>query len=287
MAFLVLPDATSVEAQSANTVVRPDSPWETDHWLAPRWMGDVAFVAANAVLAGVTAGITRKVRGGGFREAFAAGAAGGAVAYAGRRVGASRFDGAGLLGRQISAVGVSVGRNAGDGRPALERLLFPLGPVHLYVDRASGLTIHPKIHVVGLAQAARLALSPETRFDGPASFSAGAPVFRAPDRTLIVEGTRASGLALHGSIVLGASDDPERLFAHERVHIIQSDYAFLAWSEPVEGWLLERNRYTAAIARYMDFGVLAPVLAVGAMRLTGAKLSDWPHEHEARFLAER
>lgn len=256
-------------------------------WMAPRWLGDVTFVATNALTAGVTAGIVRWVRGGEFHEGFAGGAAGGVLAYAGRRVGAARFDGAGLLGRQLSAVGVSMTRNAGEGRPALERLMFPLGPVHLYVDRAHGLTLRPKLHVVGLGQAARLALSPEAGFDFAASLSAGAPVFRAPGRGLIVEGIHARGVALHGTIVLGEAEDPAALFAHERVHIIQSDFAFVLWNDPPERWLLERNRYGAAAYRYLDFGALLPVLAIGSMRVTDMDFGDWPHELEARFLAER
>lgn len=288
LGLVALPGTEPAEGQVYGSLHGPDSPPEVpEEWGAPRWVGDVSFAATNTLLAGVTAGIVRRLRGGEFGEGFASGAAGGALAYAGRRVGAADFDGAGLLGRQISAVGVSMARNAADGRPALERLMFPLGPLHLHVDRAPRLRLQPKLHVVGLGQAVRLALSPETRFDAAASLSAGAPVFRAPGRGLLVEGVRASGLALHGSIVLGEAEDPDQLFAHERVHIIQSDFAFLAWNDPAEGWLLDRSRYTATAYRYLDFGALLPTLAIVVMRLTDVDFQEWPHELEASFLADR
>lgn len=84
------------------------------------------------MLGGLTAGIVQRLRGGSFSDGFARGAVGGAVAYAGRRIAAERFDGAGLLGRQVGAVGASVVRNASERRPSLERLFFPAGPLHVY-----------------------------------------------------------------------------------------------------------------------------------------------------------
>jgi hypothetical protein len=65
---------------------------------------DVTFAASNALLAGMTPGVSQRLRGGQFGDGFARGAVAGAVAYVGRRMGAEQFDGAGLLGRQVSAV---------------------------------------------------------------------------------------------------------------------------------------------------------------------------------------
>jgi hypothetical protein len=260
-----------------------------DMWAAPRWVGDVTFAATNALLAGMTAGVSQRLRGGQFGDGFARGAVAGAVAYAGRRIGAERFDGAGLLGRQVSAVGVSMARNAGDGRPSLERLMFPIGPLHLHVDRRDGLVVRPKLHVVGLAQAARLALRDETRFDWAASVSAGAPVFRAPGQLLRFEGGSASGLAVHGSIILGEAgpEGADRLFAHERVHIIQGDYVFLAWNDPLEAWIAGLSQPTRAAYRYLDFGAVLHVAVIGLSRVVTIPWDQRPHELEASFLEGR
>jgi hypothetical protein len=78
-------------AQTASDVMGP-GPWQEDMWTAPRWVGDVTFAASNALLAGVTAGVSQRLRGGEFGDGFARGAVAGVVAYAGRRVGAQRFD---------------------------------------------------------------------------------------------------------------------------------------------------------------------------------------------------
>jgi hypothetical protein len=189
----------------------------------------------------------------------------------------------------VSAVGVSVARNAGDGRPSLERLMFPVGPLHLHVDRGDGLVVRPKLHVVGLAQAARLAVRDETAFDWSASLSAGAPVFRAPGQRLRFEDEPASGLVVHGSIVLGEAGPggPDRLFAHERVHVIQGDYVFLAWSDPLESWLADLSQATRAIYRYLDFGGVVPVAAIGLSRVVTVPWGERPHELEAAFLEGR
>ncbi|MGH7507073.1 MAG: hypothetical protein ACRELX_15570, partial [Longimicrobiales bacterium] len=41
---------------------------------APRWVGELATLGANALLSAVTAGVVRWARGGGFADGFAPGA---------------------------------------------------------------------------------------------------------------------------------------------------------------------------------------------------------------------
>lgn len=285
LAVLALSPAGAAAAQHSPAPTGPVLD-DRDRWVAPRWVGDVTFVAVNALVGGLTAGLTQRVRGGDFLDAFVGGAGGGAVAYAGRRLAVQRFDGAGLAGRQLSALGVSMARNAGEGRPSLERLMFPLGPLHLHVDRSSGVRVRPKVHLLGLAQAGRLALYEETELDWRLSLSAGAPVFRAPGRTLRFEGEHAAGLVVHGSIVLGESREinDARLFAHERVHVLQSDFAFLTLSDPVEAWLVDAVAPARVLYRYVDLGATAWVLGIGLSRWIDLAYDDRPWEIEARFL---
>ena len=84
----------------------------SDDWSAPQWVGDVTFLGLNALTSGLSAGLLQVVRGESFTDGFARGALGGSVHYAGMRISAQRFDGAGLLGRQVSAAGISMVRNA-------------------------------------------------------------------------------------------------------------------------------------------------------------------------------
>jgi len=275
--FLLLP--TSISAQDRATV-----------WTAPRWMGDVTFLSSNALLGGLTAGVLQKMDGGDFRDGFTRGALGGATAYLGRRVSAERFDGAGLVGRQVSGVGASMVRNAGDGRPLLERLAFPVGPVRVHVDRSEGLDIRPTVSVHELSWVVAFALRSETELDWSASLSAGAPVFRAPFRAFRDrDGTAVDGVQAGG--VIGLSDVPDDLlrsaFAHERVHVLQHDFADLVWSDPIEQRLLERSELTRKLARHVHLGVAFPALRRATFRILDVDRGQQPAEVEAMFLDGR
>jgi len=256
-------------------------------WTAPRWVGDVAFVSTNALLGGLTAGVMRRLDGGEFRDGFASGALGGATTYAGRRVAVARFDGAGLLGRQVSGVGASMVRNAGEGDGILDKIVFPLGPVRLHVDRTREFRVQPRVSLHDLAWTVGFALRSGTEFDASASLSAGAPVFRSPLRRFRgPDGEGTDGVAVAG--VIGLSDVPEErlrtVFPHERVHVLQNDFAFLVWSDPAESRLLSRHRWGEALYRWVDVGVTFPALRGGLYRAFDVEHGDQWAEIEAKFL---
>lgn len=256
-------------------------------WTAPAWVGHVTFVGANALIGGLTAGVVQELRGGDFRDGFTRGALGGAVAYAGRRVAVERFDGAGLLGRQVSALGASIVRNAADGRPSFERLFLPIGPVNVYVERRDdGRRIRPKLNLVALVTASVIAAHDEAALDWGASLSAGTLVLTAPGRWIRHEDGPVAGMASDGIIVFAGWLDPE-IFAHERVHVLQRDFFFNAWSEPVEGWLTGQWRPTATVYRYVDVGALFSVFRGLIVRAAGWQYADRPWEIEAAFLEGR
>jgi hypothetical protein len=252
-------------------------------------MGDAALLSINALASGVTAGALQHFRGESFADGFVRGALGGSVHYAGLRVGSQRFDGAGLLGRQVSAAGVSMVRNASDGRPLLERMFVPLGPLHLFVDLADGIAVQPKVNVSALTVLLSAMAEPALDWDAGATLSAGAPVFRVPGRRLISDGEEKGGFVAAGSIFLSdwpASQLPH-LFAHERAHVLQGDWLFLAWGDPMESWILERVPFGSTLYRYVDFDVLAGGMRHGAYELFDIDDGDRLHEIEAEFLAGR
>ncbi|HEX8691963.1 MAG TPA: hypothetical protein VF746_06070 [Longimicrobium sp.] len=227
--------------------------------------GEVQTAAINSALGGVTAGLLRRARGGSFREGFLAGAAGGALVYAGKRVAAEPWGGAGLLGREVAAVGSSVVWNASAGRAPLERVVLPVGPVRLYVERGPGPRVRPKLDFASAAALALVAAAPGTELDWGESLSAGAPIFR---RTLPYHGDQWQGEHVAGVIsyraedgrVLAAPGRRAQVLAHERVHVIQHDQAFLFWSEPAERALLGRSRLGRALGRHVDLGLNVPAL---------------------------
>src|SRR5690606_21966 len=258
-----------------------------DTWTAPRWAGHVTFLGANAMLGGLTAGIAQRLRGGSFSDGFTRGALGGAVAYAGRRIAAERFDGAGLLGRQVGAVGASVVRNASERRPSLERLFFPAGPLHVYWDRGDDGGVQVKVDGCTLAVLLTAIYQSELEFDLGRSLSAGAPVFWAPGRNLLVQGEPMGGFAPAGVILLSGDKRPGTggIFAHERMHVLQRDFLFYSWGGPLEGWALRRTSMGSAIYRYFAPGVTADLFGFGLTRLMDIDRNDDPIEVEAGFLA--
>ena len=257
----------------------------------PRLEGEALTLGANALLGGLTAGVRRALAGERFVDAFAAGAAGGALTYVGKRISVEEFGGAGLLGREVAAVGSSVTRNVGEGRPAFSEIVLPVGPVRMYVGGA-GAPVHAKVDVAAVAVAAYTMTLPDATFDAAESLSAGALVFRRDGGQDEVgfNGAQAAGVIQVrdriGDVVPdlpeGFREGVERSARHERVHVIQYDQGFLLWSAPAEGWLMSHAGMTRGVHRWIDLGLNAPALAgIGAAVPYGSR----PWEAEAFFLS--
>jgi len=269
---------------AAQCGARPE-PCEVD---APRWTGELATLSANALLAGLTAGVVQRWRGGSFEEAFARGALGGAGIYAGKRIAVEDFAGAGLIGREVAAVGASVARNALDGLPPLERLILPLGPVRLHFRR--GHRPSARLDAIALGWIAWAVAERELDFDMGESLSAGAPVFRTRGSILSFgdDSVHAAGVTAAGVVVLsrvpGFGDAFERRSsAHERVHVIQQDQLFTLWVDPAEEWALERWRFTRAAGRWVDFNLSTELLRTFGRLFP--EHAERPWELESIFLA--
>lgn len=260
-------------------------PSEDRSWAADPF-GDVAFLTVNAAIGGLTAGLWQELSGGSFTDAFAQGALGGSAVYAGKRLAAESFFGAGFLGRGVSSVGSSVIRNAADGRDPLDRIVVPVGPLRLYAT--AGQRDRPRVEVnlrdaywtvYGLVEH-RLTM------DVKESLSAGAPVFRS-DRPLqdtgddLAGGLAAAGVIFLGPVPPGSHDDTELVLPHERAHVIQHDFIYQAWMRPLEDRLAGRLPYGGFVRR-VDYDLIYPVFSWIAFDPL------WPAiEAEADFLGER
>lgn len=259
----------------------PPRDWATDA------EGEVTLTAVNAVLGGLTAGIYQALRGGAFEDGFTRGALGGSVVYAGKRLSAARFSGAGFLGRQVAATGSSIVHNAGRGEPMLETLYFPIGPLHFYVTPGRPSPVRLKVDAYDVSWIVYGLAERRLELDVGESFSSGAPVFRSPRSVLVVDGDPVLGETAGGIILLsaglGAGDGAT--LAHERTHVIQHDFIFRAWTSPAEDWAAERLP-ARTVTRWVDFGVAWPTLVWTTSPVLGDALSD-PLEVEAEFLEER
>lgn len=120
----------------------------------------------------------------------------------------------------------------------------------------------------------------DARLDPEASLSAGALIFRGD--------TPMPGLSSAGvSVVwadMPASEGP-RLMAHERVHILQYDQAFLSWGEALERWSTGQVPAIDGALRHLDLGATALGIRSGLALALGYHHHPW--EREAYFLAQR
>jgi hypothetical protein len=255
---------------------------------APGWVGHFTSISANAFIGGMTAGVVQHLRGRPFGSGFVRGALGGGVVSAGKWVAAQRFSGAGLAGRELAAVGVSMTRNAAEGRGAFEELIFPLGPTRLYVRPGAGWSM--KVDAVTTGWLIYGITERELDFDASGSLSSGTIVFRTRGKILELDdgGAHAAGLTNVG--VIFAADVPaygsafsRRILAHERVHVVQTDQLFAWWTDYGEDWLLRRLPGGAAVAKHTDINVSTELLHLFGRLIP--EHADRPWEIEAIFLA--
>lgn len=250
---------------------------------------EFVVIGANAVVGGLTSGLTALARGEPFLRSFSGGLAGGSVHYLGKRIAVGRAPGAGLSGRLVGAVGMSMVRNAGEGRGLLDRLLLPVGPVVVdWMTVPDSSRVRARLHLGRTVFLGVLAWHDELRIDWGETLLTGAPVFRTRDRLLWDAAGSRGGLELFGSISIRDRQErtaleEARLIAHERVHVLQDDFLTYAMADPVEDWLLELVPGGGAIAEYVDFGLV--YLGMGGLLLMALPYEDRPWENEASHLS--
>lgn len=255
-------------------------------WRPPNWVGEVTFLGANSLLGALTGGVLQKIGGGSFADGFARGALGGGIVYLGKRVTVARFDGAGLLAREIAAVGTSIVRNAGDGVPTLSRFTFPVGPTRLHVRPADERPLRMSVDMAELIWMTYGIAEPALALQVGKSLSAGSAVFLAENRSIRLNDEEVGGVTGPGTILLAGrgATDSDAVFAHERVHVIQRDFYSQAWFLPLERWLL-RNTPIAPVQRYVDFNILTSLYLSGWSAVVAR--DDRLEEIEADFLQIR
>ncbi|MBX6364670.1 MAG: hypothetical protein IRZ00_12450, partial [Gemmatimonadetes bacterium] len=257
---------------------------------APHWVGEFTILSANALLSAASAGVVQALRGGSFGDGFMRALPGGAAVYLGKRLAAERFDGAGLIGREVAAAGTSMVRNAAAGAPLLDELILPVGLGRLYLSPRSPHRVRFRVDPVTLGWTVYGALSDDVTLDGGASLSAGAPVFRARNQLIASGSAHAGGLVKAGVIFYG--DVPaygpvarERALAHEREHVLQEDFLFGAWIRPAQDWALPRIPGGATLSRYLDLGLSTYILQGFGELIPEHDVRPW--ELEAEYLARR
>ena len=165
----------------------------------------------------------------------AGGALGGGVVFAGKRLAAQPFDGAGFLGREVAAFGSSLVAGAGAGREWLDEVWLPVGPAWIRVGKAAPPAL--RLNVRDAAVLAWAATRRELEVDWGATLSNGTAYLNAPSHGLRVNGDGAWGVALGTTVLVAATGvGREETRAHEMIHVIQDDFLTSVWSRPLESW---------------------------------------------------
>lgn len=239
---------------------------------------DLELLGVNTILGGLSGGVAAWIRGDPPLKGFAQGVGGGALTFAGKRLAAERRHGAGIIGRQIASVGSSIVGNAVAGRGPFDRVALGVGPLRVYVGNEVDGWADWRISVPAAAFTIWGAVAEDLEFDREESFNAGVPVFRAVDGESV-------DFAAPGNIFYTETDEfdlRQYILAHERVHILQYEQAFLSWSDPLEEWLANAYPDSALQNEHLEFNLVA---AAGG--LIGALVWDYnerPWEIEARSL---
>lgn len=248
-------------------------------------MSQRKLLVLNSAAGATIGGVVQKLRGGSFVHGFTRGAVGGAAVYAGKRYSVEHHFGAGLIGREVGAVGSSIIRNAAAGRGMFTRMMLPFGPLHFYLnpDTTSRFTV--KVDFLTTAVTTLALLSGEAEIDYRASLSSGAVVIRQTDAYLGVPGEDGCTSAYTIGGVIMASDlsvsrhPSEPILPHERVHILQGDQYFTLVSDPAELWMAKRFPGGKVMKRYVDFNLLLPLMIVPTLMIK--EPLDRPWEREA------
>lgn len=245
-----------------------------------------AHLAINGALGGFSAAMFALARGKNPWRAALVGFGGGVTMGAGKQIAGQRFDGAGLLGRQVAALGTSFVRSASEDTMVV---IVPVGPMTLEVRPSAVDRVRPRVNVVAATTMLYYIIRDDTRLDVGATVSAGAPVFRFPTETVSTRDGIIFGRMDFGTIVLGAKpsvlDEQRRMtLPHESIHVVQYDFLEQALSLPLERGILRKLGVRTGFLRHVDLGAISMMLA-GVLQMH-MDYEDRPWEREAVILTE-
>ena len=215
---------------------------------------------ANGAIGGTVAGVRALIAGKREWRALLAGFGGGVMTGVGKQIAASRFSGAGLVGRQVGAVGTSLIYSA----TADTAVLFaPIGPATLELRPRSANRVRLRLNAAQVVMLVHATGQGRTYLDGDATLWAGTPVFRRPRTTMPVS-DNTNGYATPGAIFLARDElrpgDMRRtVLPHEMVHVLQWDALNYLAALPVERAVVERLPGGRWLSRHVDIGLLGPL----------------------------
>lgn len=233
----------------------------------------VSNLAANAAIGAVLATARSLFGGHEFTRSLALGTLGGAIQGAGRQVAAGRSTASGLVGRQLSAVGISLTYSAGADSLVL---IAPLWLVTFEVRPHLPNHVRARVNLMDFAFVTS-ALIDGRSLDVASSLSAGAPVFTRA----IAPKDEELGYTRMGVIFL-TDGIPSALrreaLSHEAVHVLQWDAYNQLVAFPIERKLVRSVQVGRSFSRFLDLGVLSPTSALLIAQRIRYERQPWERE---------
>lgn len=236
-------------------------------------------LAINTAIGATTAALVAYVRGRPVMRAAAVGALGGAVVYSGKHLATQDFDGAGLLARQVGAMGASLTRDAIEGVTPFRRVVLPLGVARLHVDATADVPVRLRADLASIVAVTAILLQGDRRLDVARSLSNGAPTFRLHRPESMYAGGHVAGVLWFNEAWTWRRRET---VAHELVHLVQHDASFITWAEPLERAALPAVPGLRWVHRWADVGLHVPV-RISANALLSYESRPW--EWEAHVLS--
>jgi hypothetical protein len=233
----------------------------------------VSNLAANAAIGGVLAAARTLFGGHRFARSLALGSLGGAIQGAGRQVAGGRSTASGLIGRELSAVGISLTYSAGADSLVL---IAPLWLVTFEVRPHLPTHVRARVNLMDFAFVTSALLDGRS-LDVASSLSAGAPVFTRPvaPKDAYVGYTRMGVIFLTDGV---PSALRREALSHEAIHVLQWDAYDQLVAFPVERKLVRSVPGGRSLSRFLDLGVLSPISALLIAQRISYERQPWERE---------
>jgi len=233
----------------------------------------VSNLAANATIGAILAAARQAFGRHEFMRPIVLGALGGAIQGAGRQVAAGRSTASGLIGRQISALGISATYSAGADSLVL---IAPLWLITFEVRPHKQNRFRARVNLMDLAFVTSAFIDGRS-LDVGSSLVAGAPVFTRP----VARTDMAAGYTRMGVIFLLNGTAPalrREILSHEAVHLLQWDAYNQLVANPIERTLVRGLPGGGSLSRFLDLGVLSPTSALLVAQQIPYDRQPWERE---------
>lgn len=248
--------------------------------------GNATLLGINMAIGAVTAGVWRASNHRPVWQGVGRGAAAGALVFAGKRIIAEERPLAWWTGRQLAAIGSSEVANAGRGAPILQRVVLPVGPIRIHVDRTAKRKVAVRLDLASTVAITSIALESDSHFALQESLATSAVVFLTPKFSGAVGSHTAGAVKLSEFVPDGdfaRLEAKRNVLSHEMIHAAQYDFLFTALGDPIQRELAAKIPGGRPATRFVDFNLTLIAQLVG-----NAVVSyDYrPWEKEARSIAK-